>query len=109
MPEVNSNKYYYGQDIPTISKYLDVIIPMVYKGNYNSGTSWIKSTTEKFIKQSNGAKIWTGLQTYRSDDDVTKLPASELLKDCQSASNGGATGVILFRWGISHLINFANI
>lgn len=42
MPEPSSMKYYYGQDIPTISKYLDVIIPMIYKGNYNAGSSWIQ-------------------------------------------------------------------
>ena len=109
MPEVDSNKYYYGQDIPTLSKYLDVIIPMVYKGNYESGTGWIKSTTAAIIKQSNGAEIWTGLQAYVSDDDVTPLSASELLKDCKSAAAGGATGVISFRWGISKIIDFDDI
>lgn len=109
MPEVDSNKYYYGQDIPTLSKYLDVIIPMVYKGNYESGTGWIKSTTAAIIAQSNGAEIWTGLQAYVSDDDVTPLSASELLKDCKSAAAGGATGVISFRWGISKIIDFDDI
>ena len=109
MPEPDSNKYYYGQDVPTISKYLDVIIPMIYKGNYESGTSWIKSTTSKFIKQSNGAEVWSGIQSYRSDEDVTPLSASELLNDYRSAANGGATGVISFRWGISKLINFDDI
>ena len=106
MPETDSNKYYYGQDIPTLSKYLDVVIPMIYKGNYASGTSWIESTTAKFVKMSNGAQIWTGIQSYRSDDDVTSLSSSELLKDYKAAANGGATGVISFRWEISKLIDF---
>ena len=106
MPETDSNKYYYGQDIPTLSKYLDVIIPMIYKGNYASGTSWIQSTTDKFVKMSNGAQIWAGIQSYRSDDDVTSLSSSELLKDYKSAANGGATGVVSFRWEISKLIDF---
>ena len=106
MPEPDSNKYYYGQDIPTLSKYLDVLIPMIYKGNYGSGTSWIKSTTAKFVKMSKGAQVWTGIQSYRSDDDVTSLSSSELLKDYKSAANGGATGVVSFRWEISKLIDF---
>ena len=106
MPEPSSMKYYYGQDIPTMSKYLDVIIPMVYKGNYHAGTSWIKSTTSQFVKMSNGAKIWTGLQTYKSDSDVTRLSASSLLNDADYAGFGGATGIVLFRFGLVNLFNF---
>lgn len=106
MPEPESNEYYYGQDIGTLSKYLDVIIPMIYKGNYLSGSNWIKTTTATFVKQSNGAQIWTGIQSYNSDDDVTSLSTSELLKDALAASNGGAQGVIIFRWGITNFIDF---
>jgi uncharacterized lipoprotein YddW (UPF0748 family) len=109
MPEVDSNKYYYGQDIPTLSRYLDAIVPMVYKGNYNSGTNWIKTTTAAFVKQSNGAEIWTGLQAYRSDDDVRVLSASELFNDAKAAMAGGAAGVISFRWGVSSFINFNDL
>ena len=106
MPEPDSNKYFYGQDIPTLSKYLDVLIPMIYKGNYESGTSWIQSTTAKFVKMSNGAQVWTGIQSYRADEDVTSLSSSELLRDYKAAANGGATGVVSFRWEISKLIDF---
>ncbi|WP_407454186.1 putative glycoside hydrolase [Methanobrevibacter sp.] len=106
MPEPSSDVYYYGQDIPTLTKYLDAIVPMIYKGNYNQGTSWIKKTTETFVKQSSGAEVWVGLQSYRSDSNPTSLPASELLNDGISASNGGATGVILFRWGLTNYVNF---
>lgn len=109
MPEPSSMKYYYGQDIPTMSKYLDVIVPMVYKGNYHAGASWIKKVTNLLVKKSNGAKIWTGLQSYRSDSDVTKISASELMNDAFAASMGGAYGVILFRYGVTNLINFNNV
>ena len=79
MPEPSGMKYYYGQDIKTMGKYLDAILPMVYKGNYHAGTKWIKSVTKTFEKQSKKAKIWTGLQTYRSDASLKKIPAKELM------------------------------
>lgn len=109
MPEPSSNIHYYGQDVPTLSKYLDVLIPMIYKGNYNAGTSWIKSTTETFVKQSNGAKIWAGLQGYKSDSDVTNLLPSELRGDAEAAYAGGAKGIIIFRWGVTNFINFDDL
>lgn len=77
MPEPSSMKYYYAQDVSYISKYLDVMVPMVYKGNYHAGSSWIKSITANFVKKSNGAEVWTGLQSYGSDSNVKNyLPAN---------------------------------
>ena len=109
MPEPSGMKYSYGQDIPTISKYLDVIVPMVYKGNYGRDASWIKSTTKTFVEMSNGAKIWTGLQGYYSDSNVKKLPTSNIKNDADYASIGGAHGVIVFRYTLFNLFNFNNI
>ena len=109
MPEPSSMVYYYGQDISEISKYLDMIIPMVYKGNYGQGASWIKSVTEQFVKQSNGAIILTGLQGYYSDSNVKKLPASTLINDADYALCGGAQGVIVFRYSLFNMINFNNL
>lgn len=109
MPEPSMMEYYYGQDIPTMSKYVDVLLPMVYKGNYGKNTAWIKSVTSTFVKQSNGAKVWTGLQSYKSDSNTAKLTQSELLKDAKAAMNGGAGGVILFRYGISCNFNFKKL
>lgn len=106
MPEPSSMIYYYGQDIPTISKYLDAILPMIYKGNYERNTAWIQSTTKWFVDSSRGAQIWSGLQAYRSDDDLSYLPISELTGDAQAALNAGAKGVIMFRWGVTNFIDF---
>lgn len=106
MPEPNSMTYYYGQDVSTISKYADVLLPMVYKGNYHQTTKWITSVTKAFTKQSNGAQVWTGLQSYHSDNNAKKLTQSSLLKDAKAAKAGGAYGVILFRIGISCNFNF---
>ncbi|MBP3792198.1 MAG: hypothetical protein ILA26_09255 [Methanobrevibacter sp.] len=109
MPEPTSMKYYYGQDVPTISKYLDVVIPMIYKGNYKASSKWIKKTTKKFVKQSKGSAIWSGLQSYHSDWDISKLSYNSLLKDAKNAKKGGATGVVLFRFGLSALLNFKKL
>ncbi len=109
MPEPSSMKHYYAQDIPTISKYLDVVVPMVYKGNYHASSKWIKKITKKFVKKSNGAKIWTGLQSYKSDSNIKKLSYKALFKDAKNAKKGGASGVVLFRWGLSALLNFKKL
>ena len=106
MPEPSAMIYYYGQDVPTLSKYVDALLPMVYKGNYNQPTSWITSVTKKFVSQSNGAQIWTGLQAYHSDSYPKTLSHSLLLKDAKAAMKGGAKGVVLFRVGISCNLNF---
>lgn len=109
MPEPSMMTYYYGQDVSTISKYADVLLPMVYKGNYHQTRSWITSVTKAFVKQSNGAQVWTGLQSYHSDSNAKKLSHSTLLKDAKAAMKGGAKGVILFRIGISHYLNFKKV
>ncbi|WP_405303326.1 putative glycoside hydrolase, partial [Methanobrevibacter sp.] len=109
MPEPSVSVYYYGQDYSKLSSYLDLVLPMVYKGNYKSGTSWISSTTKWYVDNSKGAKVWTTLQSYRSDDDPTKLPISELNNDIKTVLNAKASGVILFRYGLSNIPNFNNL
>lgn len=109
MPEPKMMTYYYGQDVSTMSKYMDALIPMVYKGNYHQTTKWITSVTKTFVKQSNGAQIWTGLQSYHSDSNAKKLTQSALRKDAKAAMAGGAYGVILFRIGISCNFNFKKV
>ena len=109
MPETTSSEYYYGQDYSAISRYVDVVMPMIYKGNYGTSTSWIKTTAKWYADNSNGAKLWTALLAYRSDDDETLIPTSELTNDIYNALGGGSDGVILFRYGLSNLINFNNL
>ena len=106
MPETTSSAYYYGQDYSAISSYVDAVLPMIYKGNYGKSTSWIKTTAQWYADNSKGAKVWTVLQAYKSDDDVTKLSVSELTTDAKNAVSGGSDGVVLFRYGLSNFINF---
>ena len=109
MPETTDDVYYYGQDVPAISKYLDVIVPMQYKGNYNRGSSWLASTTKWFVQNSAGAEVWSGLQAYLSDDNPTKLTYTELFSDAQNVVDNGAEGVISFRFGLSQFLNFNDL
>ncbi|WP_298519373.1 hypothetical protein [uncultured Methanobrevibacter sp.] len=106
MPEPDMMHYYYGQDIPTLSKYVDAIIPMAYCGNYGQSNNWLTSVTSTFVKQSNGAQIWCGLQGYVSDYDVTPLSHSALLKQAKAAKDGGAAGSIIFRHGYCPNLKF---
>lgn len=109
MPETTSSAYYYGQDYDALSKSLDIVVPMVYKGNYNSDSSWITTTTQWYVENSKGADVWAGIQTYKSDSDTTLLSSSDLTTDINAAFNGGATGVVLFRYGISNSVNFNSL
>ena len=81
-------------------------MPMIYKGNNREVSSWITSTTKWYVHNSKGAKIWAGLQTYKSDSDITVLSMDEMINDANSALNGGADGLVLFRWGLTSYINF---
>ena len=109
MPETTNNVYYYGQDFAQISKYMDLVVPMIYKGNYGQSSSWITSTSKWFASNSNGAMVWAGLQGYKSDDDVSKLSPASITADSQAALDGKATGVIIFRWGVTNFVDFNSL
>lgn len=105
MPEPDMAMYYYGQDIPYLSKYLDIIIPMVYKGNYQQDRQWIKDTASYYVSHSNGAQVWVGLQGYVSDYDETILTVQELTADAQAALDANSDGVVVFRYTYAPLID----
>ena len=109
MPECDDLKYYYGQDYDVISKYMDAVLPMVYKGNYEAGSAWITSTSKWFVEHSKGAKVWTGLQGYESDSNVVPLPSAEIKHDAEAALKGKADGVIIFRWGVTNFVDFKSL
>lgn len=101
MPEGASNAQYYGQDYAALAKYLDALVPMVYKGNYKASRDWITSATKYIVGKAPG-KVVVALQTYNSDQDTTKLAVTSLNNDIEAARNGGANGIALFRYGLSN-------
>lgn len=106
MPIYNNLERIYGIDYPTISRYFDVIIPMAYYSNFKKDRDWIRSTTQTYIANSNGALIWTGLQSYVSDNDLTHLSVAQVNGDIAAALDAGALGTIIFRYGVSENIDF---
>ncbi|WP_429223205.1 pseudomurein-binding repeat-containing protein [Methanobacterium oryzae] len=105
MPEGANNAYYYGQDYGQLAKYLDFLVPMIYKGNYGQNSTWIGTTTKYIVDHAvnaNGIKIpvIAGLQTYISDYDTSLITADELNQDIKSATDNGASGYVLFRYGM---------
>ena len=109
MPETTKNAYYYGQDYSVISQHMDVVVPMIYKGNYGKASTWITTTAKWFVDNSKGAQVWVGIQGYKSDSSVVKLSASEIKTDAQAALNGKAPGVVIFRWGVTNLVDFKSL
>ena len=105
MPEENG-KHDYGQDLDALSKIVNAIIPMQYKGNYNANNKWLESITKNFSQR---AIIWSGLQTYKSDNDPTPLSTTELTNDIKICLKNGAKGIVLFRYGLSPNINFNSL
>ncbi|MGB9979862.1 pseudomurein-binding repeat-containing protein [Methanobacterium sp.] len=100
MPEGATNAYYYGQNYTQLAKYLDFIVPMVYKGNYGQNTTWIGSSIKYIVDHAGGKPVIAGLQTYISSYDKTPLSANELNADVKSALNNGASGYALYRYGL---------
>lgn len=109
MPEKSAGISYYGQDAAKLGQYLDILVPMLYEGNYNKDNAWIESTTKWYKENSGGAQVWGGLYGYRSDSDLTRLSVAELTADCKSVLNGGGDGIAIFRWGITNLFNLLGI
>ncbi len=100
MPELGSNSYYYGQDYGQLAQYLDFLVPMIYKGNYNQNTAWIGTVTKYIVQHAGGKPVVSGIQTYRSDSNPTPIPASELKADINAAQSNGSSGYVLFKYGL---------
>lgn len=100
MPECSNNAKYYGQDYTKLAPYLDFLVPMIYKGNYKKDTAWIGTTTKWIVEHSGGKPVIAGLQTYRSDDNLTQIPANELNSDINAAIKNNSSGYALFRYGL---------
>ncbi|OED29885.1 hypothetical protein NL43_05580 [Methanosphaera sp. WGK6] len=100
-PEKGATKTYYGQDCTALSNYLDVIMVMAYRYDYNKNTSWISDVTNYTVTQSINSKVVSILQTYKtSNGSYVKLNKTTLESDAQAAVDGGSNGYALFRYDL---------
>ena len=110
MPEPDWLEDVYGVEYSEITKYFDVILPMVYRGNFRQDTAWVGEMTKFFIENSSGSTVWTGLQGYVDDDNMDKfLPEVEMKIDANTALDAGAKGVIVFKINCCENIDFTDL
>ena len=109
MGEVGNLEFYYGQDYRVISECVDVVVPLVYKGNYGKGSDWVVSTAGWFFNNSRGASVWVALQGYVSDFNLKHLPVSDVLGDMGRVLDCGCGGAFVFRYSLSNLVDFNSL
>lgn len=108
MPEIDS-EYRYGQRPSEMSKWLDVLMPMIYRYDYygeDKSIDWVSGLTRWFVENKGGAQVWVGIQTYNVNlEDKTPVPldADAILKECNIIKAAGADGVVFFRHGLGTL------
>jgi len=95
----------YGQNPRNLSKYLDAIVLMLYKGNYQKDDFWINNTTQWYVKNCRESEVWVGLQTYKSDQSPYPLSIDELNEDMKAAIDAKSDKIALFRYGLINLKN----
>ena len=104
MPEKDQSAKLYGQNIQELSKHAEVMMPMIYKGNYGKNTAWITETT-KWYKKESQCQVIPIILTYKSDKDTSTLSNTELKTDIKSVYDGGADGCSLFKYGFVDVIS----
>jgi hypothetical protein len=104
MPESCGTEVY-GQNIDWIKPYLNNIMVMAYKGNYNRGSDWIRDINYYFFQKvsGSGCALVNIVQSYVSDNNPVPLSRTTLYFDMDKGLYGGAYGTGLFRAGLNNL------
>ena len=110
MPETTDNIYYYGQDTEALSQFADVLIPMLYRGNYNYSLDWYEPTANWFTeKAGTRAEVWPALLSYHSDSDTSALSEEEFLTEWSGLKGASFSGLCIYRYGIGLLPDVSNL
>jgi uncharacterized lipoprotein YddW (UPF0748 family) len=96
MPEITNLKYYYGQDLKAMEKYVDYMIVMAYKNNYYKDTDWMVTVTKSLIQKTKHAKVVTSLTTYSDMYGKNYLSVKEITSDIKAILKAGSYGYSLF-------------
>lgn len=106
MPPCEDTVKWYGQDYGQLAKYLDFMVPMIYRYSYNGDLNWIAKVTAMAVSKSNGTSIVVGLQNYDPDLGYQLLSPTELNNDINSAMVNGAAGFVVFRYGPGKYVTY---
>lgn len=106
MPEPDS-EYYYGQDPSQMGRYLDILIPMIYRHSpaySKGGEEWVVQVARHFVEKGSPARVWAGTTTYTGDDGKTiPMDSAGILADCETFRGTGVSGIAIFRYGLGEI------
>ena len=98
-----SDIYYYGQNMYEMGKYMDILMPMIYRYQENGisyGDSWCQKMASMFAGNNGIAECWAGMQTYEyPGGKIAGLSASRIQSDIDVFKDTKAKGIVLFRYG----------
>ena len=100
--EWDGDQYYY-----LITPLCDYIVPQLYVGDYNQGTTGLTNRIKKYNQIYNifniifPGRIVAGLETYQSDKNLTPKNSTTLSAEIK-AVQPHTRGIILFRYGLSN-------
>ncbi len=101
MPDETPNGYYYGQNIDQMTRYIHIMMPMIYRYSYGYSDEACRNVANRFADNAHGAECWAGTTTYKgTDDGLTPMDAAGILKDCNVYKDSKAAGIVLFRYGL---------
>lgn len=107
MAERDENFYYYGQNPAQMGRYLDILIPMIYRYSESGGAdrdgTWACNMADYFAENAGEAEVWAGTQTYRyTSGTAVGLSQEQLRSDCADFTQSRAAGIFLFRYGLGN-------
>jgi hypothetical protein len=101
---------YYGQNPADMGQYIDILMPMIYRysepadGGGDKGELWARQMADYFVERSGKAEVWAGTTTYNYvGQTATGLTQERMRSDCEVFLSSGATGVVLFRYGLGNI------
>lgn len=97
----------YGQDVDSLSSYLDFFVPMLFSGNYGEDTEWVAECMRLLVQNHPQADFRPALLTYLSDANQRNKRAADLEEEVEAVYTAGASGVTLFYYesGETTLVN----
>ncbi|MBQ9475436.1 MAG: hypothetical protein IJU69_04195 [Bacteroidales bacterium] len=109
---VSSLTSYYGQSVSELGRYLDIVLPMIYRHDpevaYSSQTciNLANSFTSNCKTYNPNCKCWPATDTYSGN---TGLPASTIRSDISDFKSSNADGVAIFRYGIGTIPDISDL